>query len=230
MTENKHTISVIIPVYNCEQYLAEAIESVLAQTYRPDEIIVVDDGSTDNSATVAKSYADQIRFFFQPNSGQAAARNKGINLACGSLFAFLDADDIWLVDKLALQVSAFDREPELDMVFGHVKQFHSSELDTHLKTNVDHGMEIMPGYIPSAILIKRESFFRVGIFNTNWQIGEFIDWYSKAMEKELKSIMLSEVFVERRIHTDNIGIRERKSRTDYLKILKASLDRRRGKV
>ena len=106
MMQDKPLVSAIIPVYNCERYLAEAIESVLAQTYRPIGIIVVDDGSTDGSADVAKSFTDpQVRYFYQPNSGQGAARNQGTNLARGSFFTFLDADDLWTDNKLELQLA-----------------------------------------------------------------------------------------------------------------------------
>jgi glycosyltransferase involved in cell wall biosynthesis len=228
--ENSPLVSTIIPVYNCERYLAEAIESVLAQTYRPIEIIVVDDGSTDGSADVAKDFADlQVQYFYQPNSGPGAARNQGTSLARGSLFAFLDADDVWLADKLTLQMATFESNPELDVVFGHISQFHSPELDAHLKAKMGHEGEIMPGCFAGTMLIKRESFFRVGPFATDWRVGEFIDWYSKAMEKGLKSLMLPKVVMRRRIHTTNMGIRERKSQTDYVRILKAALDRRRGK-
>ena len=230
MTDSKSLVSVIIPVYNCDRYLAEAIKSVLAQTYHPLEIIVVNDGSTDRSADVVKGFADQVRYFYQHNSGPGAARNQGANLAHGTFFAFLDADDFWLEDKLTLQMAAFDGDPELDMLFGQVRQFHSPELGVHLKAEVGQNKEIMAGYFAGTILVKRESFFQVGPFETNWQVGEFIDWYSRAMEKGLKSIMLTEVVIKRRIHMNNMGIRERQSQTDYLKILKAALDRRRGKV
>src|SRR5436853_749734 len=99
-------VSVIIPVYNCEQYLAEAIQSVLAQTHPTIELIVVDDGSTDNSAAVAKSFA-VVRYVFQRQGGPGAARNRGISLARGSFLAFLDADDVWVAGKLTRQLAAF---------------------------------------------------------------------------------------------------------------------------
>lgn len=227
---NNILVSVIIPVYNGERYLAEAIESVLAQTYHTLETIVVDDGSTDGSADVAKGFTDpRVRYFYQPNSGQGAARNQGANLAHGSFFAFLDADDVWLSDKLALQMTAFENNPELDMVFGYVRQFRSSELDVNPEAKIGHDEEITPGYLPGTMLIKRESFFHVGPFATHWRLGEFIDWYSKAMEKGLESFMLPEMVMRRRIHNTNMGIRERRSQTDYVRILKAALDRRREK-
>jgi len=225
--ENKPLASVIIPVYNGERYLAEAIDSVLAQTYRPVEVIVVDDGSTDGSADVARSFAT-VTYCFQTNQGIGAARNRGIDLSKGSFFGFLDQDDIWVNNnKLLYQLRAFNEAPELDMVFGYTQQFFSPDLNENLKAKLRLAGEIMPGYVAGTLLIKRESFFRVRYFATNWRLGEFIDWYSKAMELGLKSLIVPEVVMKRRIHNDNTGIRERNSRTDYVRILKASLDRRR---
>jgi len=99
-------ISVIIPVYNGERYLAEAIESALAQTWEPVEIIIVDDGSTDGSADVASRFASSVKYDLQPHAGPGAARNRGARLARGDYLAFLDADDLWLKEKLKLQMAA----------------------------------------------------------------------------------------------------------------------------
>ncbi len=218
-------VSVIIPVYNSEKYLAEAIESVLAQDYRPVEIIILDDGSTDNSADIAGSYASSVRYYYQPNNGLAAAQNKGLMISHGSYCSFLDSDDIWVPDKLTRQIHSFNDNPELDMVFGQVQQFQSPELDYKMIPQ-DEG-SIVPGYSTGAMLIKRDSFFRVGLFETKWHVGDFVDWYLKAAEMGLKSNMLPKVVMKRRIHGKNMGIRERKHQADYVRILKASLDRRR---
>jgi hypothetical protein len=113
------------------------------------------------------------------------------------------------------------------MVFGQVKQFYSPELDEDERKSVRIPAEVMPGVFKGSMLIKRESFFHVGLFETTWRVGDFIDWYLKAAEKGLKSIVLDEVVTLRRIHTANMGIRERGSQTDVVRILKASLDRRR---
>jgi glycosyltransferase involved in cell wall biosynthesis len=225
---NRSLVSVIIPVYNCERYLAEAIESVLAQSYQPIEIIVIDDGSTDGSDQVAKRFSPLVQYFYQPNSGLGVARNSGVNLARGDYLAFLDADDIWMKDKLILQIAAFQGNPGLDFVFGHVQQFISPELDENQKSNLYCPDEKMPGYCAGAMVTKRKSFVRVGSFETNRQIGEFIHWYIRAKEQGMKSFILPEVVLGRRLHTDNMGIRARDSRTDYVRILKASLDRRRA--
>lgn len=230
MTDSSRLVSVIIPAYNCEDFLAEAIESVLAQTYLPVEIIVVDDGSTDRSGDVAKGFKDSgVRYFYQPNSGAGAARNQGTNLARGSYFAFLDADDVWLPDKLTLQMAAFDDDPGLDMVFGQVSQFYDSGSDSHLKTQGEHEERIMSGYFAGTLVIKRESFIHVGPFATHWRVGEFVDWYAKAAEKGLKSHMLPKLVTKRRIHSANTVIQHRDSQGDYVRILKQALDRRREK-
>jgi len=223
-------VSIILPVYNGEQYLAEAIESVLAQTYRPIEVIVVDDGSTDTSAHVAKSFASRVRYCFQKHSGAAAARNRGIALAHGEYLSFLDADDLWVKDKLTHQLMAFQHDTELDMVFGHVEHFFSPELDENAKARIRKPPEIMPGYSQVTILITKDKFLDVGWFNTNWQVGEFIDWYSRAVQKGLRSQMLAEVVTKRRIHTAHQNIINREAQTDYLRIIKASLDRRRKEI
>jgi glycosyltransferase involved in cell wall biosynthesis len=216
-------VSVIIPVWNGERFLAEAVESVLNQTYPPHEVIVVDDGSTDGSAEVTKSFGALVRYYFQTQNGAAAARNQGVELAGGDFIAFLDADDIWVKDKLACQRKSFEDNPELDMVFGNVRQFYS-----RASGDVFHEeSEIIPGYVPGTMLIKRASFLQAGRFSTQWRVGEFIDWYLRAEEIGLKSFLLPHVVLMRRIHDANMGIRERTSRIDYVKIVKASLDRRR---
>jgi len=226
--ENRSLVSVIIPVYNGKRYLAEAIESVLAQTYQPIEVIVIDDGSTDGSDRVVKRFSPLVQYFYQPNSGLGAARNSGVDLAKGDYLAFLDADDIWIKDKLMLQMAAFQGNPGLDFVFGHVQQFISPELDEKQKSNIYCPAKKMPGYIAGTMVIKRESFIHAGAFETHWHIGEFVHWYLRAKEQDMKSFMLPEIALKRRLHADNMGIRDRDSRTDYVRILKASLDRRRA--
>jgi glycosyltransferase involved in cell wall biosynthesis len=224
---NNPLVSVIIPVYNGERYLAQAIESALAQTYQPIEIIVIDDGSTDGSSKVAKHFAHSIQYYFQPNSGAGSARNQGIELVDGSFLAFLDADDIWMNDKLTIQMAAFDAHPDVNIVFGHVKQFYSPELDEEWKKKIHCPAELMPGHIPSTLLIKRDAFFRVGLFETHWQVGDYMNWHLRAMEQGLKMLMLSELVTMRRLHKTNNGITDRSFINERVQLLKASLDRRR---
>jgi len=223
---DKPLVTVIIPVFNCENYLGDAIQAVLGQTYRPIEIIVVDDGSTDASSNVAKQYGSEVQYFFQQNSGAGAARNHGIKLAHGSFFSFLDADDLWLKNKLLMQLELFKKSNELDMVFGQVEQCYSPELEENFKKTIQVEPGIMPGYHAGTMLIKKDSFQRVGYFDEKLRMGEFIDWYSRAKDCGLKSVMCDEVVMKRRIHKNNMGIRDRSNQKQYLQLLRASLARR----
>src|SRR2546426_189289 len=121
-------VSVVIPVYNGEQYLADAIQSVRDQTYQNVEVIVVDDGSTDGSADVAKKFGEAIRYVHQSNGGVGKARNTGIAAARGAYLAFLDQDDLWLPDKLAVQVAYLDSHPEVGAVYCQCQVMGNAEL------------------------------------------------------------------------------------------------------
>lgn len=222
------SISVVIPVYNCERYLGVAIRSALTQTEPPGEILVVDDGSTDGSAAVARGFGAPVHCLSQPHAGLSAALNRGIERAHGTFLAFLDADDLWTEAKLARQLDALAADPALDAVFGHVEQFVSPELDPAVGPALSDGMRLAPGHLAGTLLIRAAAFHRVGPFDTRWQIGNFIDWYLRAQEAGLRDTMLPEVLLRRRLHTDNMGIRERASRRAYAHILKHALDRRRG--
>lgn len=222
----QESISVIIPVYNGERYIAEAVGSVLSQDFSPLEIIVVDDGSTDRTAELLQSYAS-VRYIYQLNGGAASARNNGVRCSSGDWLAFLDADDLWTRDKLKVQTDVLRTNPRPDMVFGYVEQFYSPELEESLKDKIQFAQGSMPGYVPGAMLVRKDSFLKVGFFNEAFKIGEFIDWYTRALDDGLKSHLTREVVLKRRIHDSNTGIRERDSRKDYLRVLKASLDRRR---
>jgi glycosyltransferase involved in cell wall biosynthesis len=220
-------ISVIIPVYNGDRYLADAIRSVHSQGDYPLEIIVIDDGSTDNSAEVARSF-EAVRYAYQPNAGIAAARNHGVRLSSGGLLAFLDADDLWTPHKLRRQLAAFDSDPALDMVFGHAEQF----VDEHCAAPASRRAptSLMAAYVAGAMLIRRDAFLRVGEFNLKYTVGEFIDWFARATEAGLKARLLDELVLRRRIHDTNIGIRRRDARGDFLHLIKARLDRCRAQV
>ena len=230
MKENP-LVSVIIPVYNYDRYLGEAVESVLAQTYQHLEVIVVDDGSTDRSGEVAESFAARgVRYCHQVHAGIGPARNKGVELAHGVYIAFLDADDRWPLQKLERQLRAFESDPALEMCFGQALQLQNGpEWEAGVKN--DERLEVagmVPGMVPGTMLIKRDAFLRVGKFLGDWKVGEFIDWYARAVELQLRSLVLPELLLWRRIHDSNQGVRERQSVTDYARVLKAKLDRKRA--
>jgi len=119
-------VSVIIPAYNCERTIAATVDSVLAQTYRDFELIVVDDGSTDGTAAILRGYGSRLTYVYQPNRERAAARNNGIRHATGEYLAFLDADDAWLPHKLERQVEALDRNPHAGLVYSQAYRVDDS--------------------------------------------------------------------------------------------------------
>ena len=222
-------ISVMIGVYNGAPYLAEAIESVQAQTYRPYELIVVDDGSDDGSGEIARSF-DEVQCICQPRGGNGAARNRGVEAASGDFFAFLDADDRFVPHKLERQMSALDEDSDLDMVFGHVQEFVSPELTEEERQGIRLPAPTpQPWKSPNLMLIHRASFERVGGFSTSYRVGVTVDWFARADEAGLRNVILPEVVLERRLHTQNNGLRERDARSQYLHVLKAAMDRRRAK-
>ena len=210
-------VSVVVPGYNAGRYLGAAIESILAQEYRPIEIIVVDDGSEDHTAAVAQSFAPAARLVAGPHAGAGAARNRGIEEARGEYLAFLDADDLWTAGKLARQMERFQADSSLDYVLGQVVQFRD-EIEGR----------VMAGAVAGAMLIRRAAFDRVGPLRTDLRLGEFIDWFARARELGLRNEVLPEVVLRRRIHTTNTGIRERSGRVDYAEVVRAALARRRG--
>lgn len=222
----RNLVSVVIPVHNGERHLSEAIESVLTQEGDL-EVIVVDDGSTDRSGEIASLYPG-VRRLSQPHRGAAAARNAGVAAARGDRLAFLDADDVWMRDKLSLQSAALTQDAELDGVLGHVEQFHSPELSEVFKATVRCPEGSQPAFHPGALLIRRAAFDRVGPFDETLRIGETIDWFARAAERHLKFMMPPEVVFRRRLHETNQGVKQTGGRGDYVRALKAMLDRRRA--
>lgn len=219
-------VSVIIPAYNAGQYLAQSIESVQAQTYKNIEIFVVDDGSIDDTASVARDY--DVNYIYQENTGISGAMNTGFRASAGDYLASNDADDLWLPGKIATQLDAFRKEPDLDIVFGHVEQFICPTLEGKgHNLSLPENSRVLPGYSSQSMLIRSDSFRQVGYFNTAYQVGDFLEWYGRAEEAGLKSRLLPDILSRRRIHGSNTGIEKKDSQRDYLRILKASLDRRR---
>jgi glycosyltransferase involved in cell wall biosynthesis len=221
-------ISVMIGAYNAAAYLGEAIESVFAQDYEPIELIVVDDGSTDGTADVARGFA-QVHVIQQENGGNGAARNRAVENASGELYAFLDADDRFTPGKLTLQKAALDADPGLDIVFGHVREFLSPELDEETRAGLrPPAPEPMPWTAPNLMLVRRASFERVGPFTTAVRVGVTVDWFARAAEAGLRYSILPDVVLERRLHTQNNGLRESASRSQYLEVIRQAMERRRA--
>lgn len=213
-------ISAVVPVHNGARYLRSAIDSILAQRIAGMEIVVVDDGSDDGSGGVAEALragGAPVVVVSQPRSGVAAARNHGVAVARGSVIAFCDADDLWTPNKLEVQLARLRARPELDAVFGLVEEF------------VDGGGDIgspRPATVPGTMLINRPALERVGPFPTDIRFGDGMDWYMRAMDAGLRTEIIQEVVLRRRVHAHNMT-RERADMSDYLLVLRRGLRRRR---
>lgn len=166
-------ISVIIPTYNAARFVAEAIDSALGQTLAPLEVIVVDDGSTDETERVLESYGDRIRVVRQSNGGPAAARNRGIQESKGNLIAFLDHDDVWLAEKLKKQWERLRNHPGAGLVHSNYFSWRedTGEMVLERDPSDDHSGHcyvktfMNNSIIPSVVMIKRECLDRVGPFD-----------------------------------------------------------------
>ncbi len=220
-------ISCIVPVFNGERYLAEALDSILNQTYRPIEIIVVDDGSTDQTPSVIKQYGERIRALWQENAGPAAARNKGLGEACADFVAFLDADDLWYPEKLERQFARFCARAELDLCITQVQNFWVPELEKEKRHYLDHRFsQPLPGYATQALLARRVLFDRVGRFDSSLRACDDTDWFLRTIDHGAVIDMLPEILVHRRLHSKNLS-RTALAYDALAHVLKSSLERRR---
>jgi glycosyltransferase involved in cell wall biosynthesis len=231
MSLSSADITVVIPVYNGALYLAEAVESVRRQSQPVGRIILVDDGSTDATPEIAAAMVRDgrdppVQYVRQDNAGPAAAMNHGVALAESGLLAFQSADDIWMPEKIAWQMRTL--EDGADLVFGHMHNFISPELDAATAATLQCPPEPMPGHNAGTMLTRLATFRTVGPLNERFRIGEFFDWYSRANDLGLRSVMLPQVVTMRRLHGKNHSLSRKKEAVGYADVLKAMLDRRRG--
>jgi glycosyltransferase involved in cell wall biosynthesis len=205
-------VSVIIPAYNCQSFIAETVESILAQTYPDYEIIVVDDGSTDNTRDVLQRYEDRVRYVYQENSGVGAARNRGLSLARGEYIAFLDHDDLWLPEKLETQMKILETRPEVGLVYSNC--YHIDEAGTILGRYFDHikparGMVFhqlfMTNFIPLlTVLVRKAVLDQVGTFRIGWSISEDYDLLLRVARKFILDYVETPL-AKYRLHSGNVS-------------------------
>ena len=175
-------VSVIVPAYNAMKYLPESLDSILAQTYRDFEVIIVNDGSTDNVIEWASQLTDpRVKLVSQENQGSAKARNTGLNHARGEYIAFLDADDLWDATKLAKQVEVLERNPEVGLVYTWVERINERGISFGKPFTVNLEGEIWAKLTeknviaPSSAMIRRCCFEHIGCFDE--KLKSFVeDW------------------------------------------------------
>lgn len=207
----KPLVSVIIPNYNYERYLREAIDSALGQTYPNIEIIVVDDGSTDDSRQIIESYGREIRAVFQQNQGVSAARNSGVVQSKGEFVAFLDADDIWLPEKIESQVARFEQDRDLGLVHVWIVDVDADtcEIEPHLDGKEGWVAEALLLGEPviygggSGFLVRRTVLDDVGVFDTNLSTSADWDIFVRIAIKYRFGIV-NRILLKYRIHDSNM--------------------------
>ncbi len=221
-------VSVIVPLYNNRAYVGATIDSILGQTLPPDELIVVDDGSTDGGADIVAGYGGAVRLLRQENRGPATAINRALRLATGDFVAFLDADDLWTSGKLALQGPLLAEDTSLDGVFGGVEQFLSEELSP-ARARYLVPETPMVGIHRSTLLIRRAAFDRFGTFDESFTSSDFVNWWARVSVLGFRYRVLEEVVARRRIHANNMGIvRRHEQQQDSLAGLRDALTLRRA--
>ena len=205
-------VSVIMGVRDGEKYLGGALDSVAMQDVPDLEVIVVDDGSKDASAEIARRHSLAPRVVSQEPLNPSAALNHGIGLARGRYLAFIDSDDIWPGGRLKVMLEVMEREKAIDCVFGNV-------------VNTDENLAPIapprPARLIGALLVKRSAALQVGAFRTDVTHAAIIDWSSRAVAAGLRFEVLDALVLLRRIHGDNIGIRDRPTaRSDLLRVIR----------
>lgn len=220
-------VSVLIPCYNAARYLEEALASVFAQVPFPFEVILVDDGSTDGSAAVARQFGDRVQVETQSNQGIGAARNRCLDLARGDLIAFLDADDLWPAGSLGSRLRCLTEDATVDVAFGLVEQFISPELPEEVHRHLQCPPGAQAGRLAGTLLVRRGVFTRAGRFDDSLRVGETMDWVARADALGFIMRPVNQVVLRRRLHDTNTGTTQRDQRTDYVRALRASILRRR---
>jgi glycosyltransferase involved in cell wall biosynthesis len=221
------TVSVVVPVRDGERYLREALESALGQTRPPDQVVVVDDGSSDGSAAIAEALPG-VELLRRPAAGPSAARNAGLRAATGELVAFLDADDVADPRRLERQVAVLDGAPQAVGVFGRVVHFLSPDC-AQLAGRVRVPAGEQPGWLVGALLARRAAIDAAGPFDETMMGGETVEWLDRLRRGPGTLEMLDHVVLRRRVHDANETQRERAvAHAGYLSVARAAIARSRA--
>jgi glycosyltransferase involved in cell wall biosynthesis len=199
-------VSVIVPVFNGARWLRESIESIVRQTYRPIEVIAVDDGSTDDSVEILRDFPD-VRTISQPNAGCATARNRGLSVARGEFLAFNDQDDRWVADKLERQVALLQERPDAGYALGLQRLFlePGCELPASYAARRQLFDEPHTGFIPGTLLARRATLERIGVFDPRYEYGSDSDWFIRARGAGIEMAVVDAVVIDKRIHDSNLS-------------------------
>jgi glycosyltransferase involved in cell wall biosynthesis len=222
-----NTVSVIIPAFNAERTLRETLDSVRAQTTAVQDIIVVDDGSTDNTAAIAQSISG-VTVIRQNNAGPAAAVNAGLQLAQGNYIGLLDADDLWRPHSVSCHLRQLNEQPHLDVSLGWVTEFicpsMSAQDAASFRLRPDQA-----AWLAGASLVKKQAFEQVGPYDPAAKGHGWIDWVDRARNAGVQFGMANEIVLQRRLHKGSLSTSEgTKGGQAILSAVRLALARRRA--
>lgn len=217
-------VSIVVPVFNNARFLAETIQTILQQDYKPVEIIMIDDGSTDGSATIIKNHPD-IHYVYQDNRGPAAAKNAGVKIAKGEYVAFLDADDLWASDKLSKQVACMEASPQLGYTITFMRMHMMPGLEKPHWLKQELLDRSLTAYLPSSLLMRRDCLQQVGEFDEAFKTSDEVDWFFRAKDKGVPMQILQEVLLYRRIHDHNLSNNLKALHATLLESVRRSISR-----
>jgi glycosyltransferase involved in cell wall biosynthesis len=223
-------VSVIIPTYNSADFLMEAIESVLDQTWGDFEIIVVDDGSTDGTSERVRRYDDKVRYFYKKNGGPSSARNMGVKQARGGYVAFLDSDDVWEPEKLRVQMHVVSEHPEnklvcTDSALMGRRGTREGKLKRDLMGNLFPILYSNSFIRTSTVVMAKACFQTVGFFDERYRSAEDYDLWLR-VAKRYPIAYIKQPLVRYRKHEDNVSLDKITLRHNALNVLRAHYDRR----
>ena len=217
-------VSVVIPVYNGESFLAEAVRSIQEQNHKLLEIIVVDDGSVDGTARLAAEL--DVRYSYQVNRGLPAARNRGLELSRGDVITFLDVDDLWSRNKLRLQLAHLSENTATEIILGYTQlvQVLGFENGAHVSKEWSAPTLAMS---MGAASFRRSVFDKIGLFDETQRYCDDLDWFMRARERGVSLLIHPQVTLYYRRHQNNMTNQIELGNQGMLRMLKKSLDRRR---
>lgn len=223
---NHDLVTVIIPTRNSARYLPTALESVMRCGHDPFEVIVVDAGSTDDTTEIARSFP-LARVLQQTGSGLSDAWNCGIDAAQGAFVAFLDSDDYWTDDKLAVQVGSLRASPEVQLTTALFTFFleEGCAVPTGFKKELLDGPQA--GQIPGTLVARRALFDRVGVFDTAFTIAADVDWFARVKDRDEPAAAVDEVLLHKRVHETNLSSNAAVNSQELLRALRSSVQRQR---
>ena len=222
-------VSIIIPLYNGARFIGEALHSVLAQSFTAYEVLIIDDGSTDESRAIVQQVMHnepRLRYHYQPNQGVSTARNQGILASQGGLIAFLDQDDRWTTNALACQVAYHEQHPAVGYTLAQQICFLEPGCSPPKWFQLQTFGQPHVGYLPGTVMVKRAIFDQIGLFNPEIPISSDADWFARANDAQIPTYTLPQVLLERRIHNKNQSQQSKQIHKELFRLLHASIKRK----